>query len=139
MRLIVIFSLLFIFFSCSERKVSGCAKFLTGSYYFFKKPERTRIVIERDSSNQTEYNPITDTITGYQIKWTSKCEYEVFNTYRTKKTPHDTSEMKAFIDLDKITTVKYRIIEASSDFYICESWEEGRSFIYIDTIWVLKY
>lgn len=137
MRLLAIFLLVIFFLSCSDRrKVSDCQRFKKGNYFFLSGPKRVKISIARDSTQQTQYNPITDTITGYNMKWTSECEYEVFQTYTTKKHITDASQMRAFMDLENVVLVKFRIIESANDYYVFQSWKEGSSTLYSDTLWI---
>jgi hypothetical protein len=136
--------LLFLFTSvcfsfCNDkRQLPDCSKFRTGKFHFISKPDGVRIEVVRFDSVQTQYNPVTDTITGYQLAWTSACEYEVFKTYRTKKNITDPAQMRAIIELNNVVTFKFKIVEAHNDYYVFESSPKGSSFIYKDTVWVSK-
>ena len=118
--------------------MTDCQRFKKGKYFFYSRTLGVRIDIDRDSTHQTQYNPLTDTLTGYNIKWTGDCEYEVFKTYTTKKHITDASEMRAFMDLGNVVLTKFKIIESAKDYYIFESWKEGSNLISKDTLWLQK-
>jgi len=56
---------------------------------FLFRAQGIKIDTARDFTQQTQYNPITGTLTGYNIKWTSECEYEECNA---TKMPRNTTE-----------------------------------------------
>ena len=147
MRILTVLALTYLIFSCSGKKYpSDCARFKYGKYYFHLKGQGTRVELTRDTTFQEEYNPITDTITTYSLKWKSECEYEVFkldarkkNIVVTSKDIVDTSsQSKTFLEIVDVVVVKFRIIATSDNYYVFKTWKQGSHFTYNDTMWVAK-
>jgi hypothetical protein len=138
MKLIsLLFALTFLFFSfCSGKdEKADCKALRTGSFMLKLKPEGTQYYISRTDSYQTEFNPATDKIIGFKIKWTDDCEYELVKTYKRKASIVDSSQVQRIIEFKNETALKVRVLEAKGKYYVFESMKEGIDFIYTDTLW----
>ena len=68
-RLLLYFMLLNLPFCADKKETVACEKFRNGNFILTLKPEGPRYEIERRDSIQTEYNPATDTLVVFRIKW----------------------------------------------------------------------
>jgi hypothetical protein len=139
MRLLLFLFMLFTFSFCTEKKKqSNCSRFKTGNFSIYLNPEGIRYEIVRTSTTQTEYNTTTDTIVGFNVKWTGPCEYEVQKMYKRKKTVIDSAQGERITEFRNAIPLKVKITASATDYYLFESWKEGNDFVYKDTMWVKR-
>lgn len=127
------------FASCSEHRLSpDCSRFKTGRFLIRMQPEGNVFEINRYDNTQTEYDRADDSITGYKIRWTGTCEYELEKTNKRKKTISDSSRLQRIIEYVRATPLKVKIVTTGDDYCVFESRKEGIDFVYKDTMWILK-
>jgi hypothetical protein len=118
-------------------KKLDCADYKTGKFLINYKEGQTTFDIDRLAESQTEYDRKTDTLSSYQVKWTSDCEYELRRTYKMKKTVPD-SARRPFFEPATSPPYKVRIITGSKDFYVYEIQTAGVNIVHTDTAWIVK-
>lgn len=139
MRLIILLFVLIVLVSCTHnRKSLGCSRFRNGRFLINQRLTETTYEIDRKEARQTEHNRATDSITGYDVKWTSACEYELLRTYKTKKTTTDSNQVQHIVEYRDEAPLKVKITATGDDFYVFESRIENFGVVYRDTMWVLK-
>jgi len=134
----------FIFFvllavSCSTKsKKINCDRFHAGNFRLTIEQEGVTFDIKRTESSQMEYDRNTDTITGYKIKWTDECEYELVKTYKRKMAIEDSSQPVKIFEFRNSEPLKVKIITTGDTYYVFEAWKESVDFVFKDTIWLEK-
>jgi hypothetical protein len=139
MRIFFVLLLSLFLYNCkSAKKENLCKNYRDGKYIIHFKTGGTEFEIERKDSMQAEYNIKTDTIAGYDVRWTDSCEYVLTRTYRKKKTVSDTSGKQTLFETGKPLRYKVRIITGNNDYYIYEIQTIGLPALYSDTAWIKK-
>lgn len=113
-----------------------CDIYKTGNFYFYNKPTRKKILIERRDSIQIEKTEKGD-ITVSRVRWKGPCEYELIFNYMTPKEVSKEDIRKIFDPGGANIPLQIRIISGTGDYYVFEASKEGFKPLR-DTIWLIK-
>jgi hypothetical protein len=138
MRILALLFFAGILSGCSgNKKNTDCARFRNGNF-IHTISSGVVYEIERTEIWQAEYNPATDTLVVYDIKWTGDCTYEVLKKIKGKKSELDTMATRSIKRLNDTLPLKVRITGVAEEYYTFESSKDGIDFVYKDTMWVNK-
>lgn len=137
LRVVLLFSLLQLISCSTKKKSNDCSKLKSGNFFVLLKPDNIRFEIQRTESRQTEYNPVTDSVTGYIVKWTSPCSYELAMVNRWKKPIADSIRKEQVTIFSQPAPLKVNILEVTDKYYTFKSKKDDDDFVYKDTMWII--
>lgn len=131
-HLFIFISVLFIMACANKNYTKRCEDLKKGKFGFLGNGTERRYTIERNDSTQIETDETIGSVTEFNIKWPSPCEYQL-TFKRHIKTGSDTSLVNRIYH-----PVRTTILKIGTDHYIFKSKIDGFDVELIDTMGISK-
>lgn len=130
--------LLIMLFSCKSKtaeKPLDCTRFKKGQFVLNDKLNRTRYIVTRNLTAQTEVNENTDTVTSYKIKWINDCHYELRKISVMKRSANDSGSVIP-VESPDIMPLLVEIVATGINYCVFKAWKKDHPYVYSDTMWI---
>lgn len=132
MKFLFLFTVIIIAACDAKPRTKSCNDVRRGKFGFWGNDTGRKYFIERNDSVQIETDDMSGAVIKFYIKWPSPCEYELVFSKFIKKGA-DSLNYKI-----NPGTIRTKIIEINSEYYIFKTTIDGYDFELTDTMGISR-